>query len=169
MDWLTYFLLMLKSTLLSTGGFGPLPILHNDFIARGWAGERTFTEALAVGQISPGPNGLWVVSFGYLVGGLPGAGLALLALALPPFFVLLVARVYERMADHILMRGFLDGMALAIGGAGLVVFGRIFFAETFDWRALVICALALGIAASGRVPVVVLIALAALAGVVAFG
>ena len=78
MNLLEYFLIMLKSSMLSTGGFGPLPILHEDFIARGWATEQSFTEALAVGQTSPGPNGLWVVSFGYLTAGLPGALLATL-------------------------------------------------------------------------------------------
>ena len=165
MDWLTYFLLVLKSSALSTGGYGPLPILHDDFISRGWASERQFTEAIGVGQISPGPNGLWVVSFGFLSGGVPGAMLALLGILLPPFAVLLVQRLYQRIGHLTATQGFTDGLALAIGGAGLVIFARLFLAEQVDVRGLIIFAGALGITLTNRVPVVVLIGLAALAGI----
>ncbi|MCD6289887.1 MAG: chromate transporter, partial [Anaerolineae bacterium] len=54
MNPLIYFLLFLKGSLFSTGGLGNLPILHGDFIARGWATESDFVQALAVGQLSPG-------------------------------------------------------------------------------------------------------------------
>jgi chromate transporter len=168
MDWLTYFLLFLKAALLSTGGFGPLPILHDDFIARGWATERQFTEALGVGQISPGPNGLWVVSFGFLTGGLPGALLALLGILLPPFAVLLVQRAYQRVGHLTATQGFTDGMALAISGAGLVIFAKLFVTEGIDLRGLLIFAGAFGLALTNRVPVVVLIGLAAVAGIVLY-
>ncbi len=168
MDWLTYFLLFLKAALLSTGGFGPLPILHDDFIARGWATERQFTEALGVGQISPGPNGLWVVSFGFLTGGLPGALLALLGILLPPFAVLLVQRAYQRVGHLTATQGFTDGMALAIGGAGLVIFARLFVVEGIDLRGLIIFAGAFGLALLNRVPVVLVIGLAAIAGILLY-
>ena len=124
MDLALFFILILKSSVLSTGGLGPLPFLHNDFISRGWATEREFTEALAVGQSSPGPNGLWVVSFGYLTAGLPGAVLALLALLIPPFAVLVVQLIYDRLANHIAMKGFMDGMVLAIAATGFVIFAQ---------------------------------------------
>ena len=61
-----YFLLFLKASLFSTGGFSNLPSLHQDLIANGWAKEVDFGESIAIGQISPGPNGLWVISLGYL-------------------------------------------------------------------------------------------------------
>ena len=168
MDWLAYFLLFLKSAALSTGGFGPLPILHDDFITRGWATERQFTEALGVGQISPGPNGLWVVSFGFLTGGLPGALLALLGILLPPFAVLLVQRAYQRVGHLTATQGFTDGMALAIGGAGLVIFARLFVVEGIDLRGLIIFAGAFGLALLNRVPVVLVIGLAAIAGILLY-
>src|SRR5919199_5429647 len=77
-DWLIYFWLMLKASFFATSGTGNIPSLHADLLARGWATERQFAESLAVGQISPGPSGLWVVSLGYLTAGLPGALLALI-------------------------------------------------------------------------------------------
>ena len=56
MDWLTWFWIFLKSVLTSTAGFGPLPSLRADLLPRGWATDTQFAEALAVGQVSPGPG-----------------------------------------------------------------------------------------------------------------
>jgi len=53
----------------STGGFSNLPSLHQDLLANGWASEADFAESIAIGQISPGPNGLWVICLGYLTYG----------------------------------------------------------------------------------------------------
>src|SRR5256885_13062862 len=75
-----YFLLFLKASLFSTGGFSNLPSLHQDLIANGWAKEADFGQSIAIGQISPGPNGLWVISLGYLTYGYLGAFLALIAI-----------------------------------------------------------------------------------------
>ncbi len=37
MNWFFFFSTILKAVLFSTGGFGPLPLLHADFISRAWA------------------------------------------------------------------------------------------------------------------------------------
>lgn len=79
----TYFWILLKASLFSTGGTGNLPSIHADLLLRGWATDRQFAEALAIGQISPGPSGLWVICLGYLTDGLRGALLATLAISLP--------------------------------------------------------------------------------------
>src|SRR4029079_7506336 len=98
-DALLYFWVMFKASLLSTGG-GNIPILHQDLLARGWKTERQFAEALAIGQISPGPTGLWVISLGYLLDGLRGALLSLVAIVLPPLLVLGINCVYRRDGDN---------------------------------------------------------------------
>ncbi len=78
-DGLTFFWLVLRASLLSSGGLGNLPLLHQDLLARHWASDRDFASALAIGQVAPGPNGLWVVALGFLVYGLPGAALSAVA------------------------------------------------------------------------------------------
>ena len=75
-----YFWLFLKASLLSIGGTGNLPFLTEDLIPLGWAQPADFLTAIAVGNLSPGPNGLWSVSLGYLTFGWTGAALAFLAL-----------------------------------------------------------------------------------------
>ena len=48
MSPLSYFWIILKAFLLSTGGFGPLPSVHQDLVPLGYAQERNLTEALAL-------------------------------------------------------------------------------------------------------------------------
>src|SRR5205085_4702564 len=93
---LIYFLLFLKASLFSTGGFSNLPSLHQDLLANGWATEADFGQSIAIGQISPGPNGLWVISMGYITDGYFGAFLALIAITLPALLVLVISAGYTR-------------------------------------------------------------------------
>jgi chromate transporter len=160
-----FFLLALKASLFSTGGLGNVPSLHADLVARGWATERAFAESLAVGQVSPGPNGLWVVSLGYLLGGLRGALLALLAICLPPLLILAVDRLYRRVQHHPAVEGFVQGLALSVVGVFAVVMWGLLRDNGIDVRSVLIALASLGLGATGRVPVLVLIALAALVGI----
>jgi chromate transporter len=124
-DALLLFWLMFKAALFSTSGSGNLPILHQDLLARGWATDRNFAESLAIGQISPGPSGLWVISLGYLLDGLRGALLTLVAITLPPLVVLLIDGFYRRYGDHPALQGFVRGLSLAVSGIFFVVLAGI--------------------------------------------
>src|SRR5437016_12715320 len=104
---LALFWIMLRAALLPTTGTGNLPIVHQDLLSRGWATDRQFAESLAIGQMSPGPTGLWVISLGYLIDGYRGAALTLLAIGLPPTLVLvLVHGFYRRWGHHPATQGF---------------------------------------------------------------
>jgi chromate transporter len=148
--WL-FFEVVLKATLLSTGGLGPLPSLHADFMALNWAGERQFTEALTIGQITPGPTGLWVISLGYIVAGLPGAILACGALLVPPFFVLVVQRGHARIADHPATQGFLDGVVLVIASFSIIILAGILQSNGLDIKILVLVVISAILAISRKV------------------
>ncbi len=156
-----YFWITLKAFLLSTGGFGPLPSIHQDLVPFGYAQERNFTEALSVGQLSPGPNGLWVVALGFLIGGLPFAIMAALAAMLPPLIILLIQRVYQRVAHLPATHGFLDGLGLAIIGVGVIVLGSLLFSGGFNPVLIAISIAAAGATLLRRLPSIVIIAIAA--------
>jgi chromate transporter len=166
MDVLGFFGMVLKASLFSSGGMGNFPSLHADLIAKKWATEQHFGEALAVGQVSPGPNGLWVVCLGYLVGGVSGAIAALFAILLPPLLVLLVARLYQRVKHHPAVEGFIRGLSLAVIGVFVVVLFGLLTNSGLSLRTFLTCGGALALAASRRVPVVVILGLAALLGIV---
>ena len=159
-----YFWILLKASLFSTGGTGNLPSIHSDLLAQGWATERQFAEALAIGQISPGPNGLWVICLGYLTYGVPGALLATLAISIPPMFVLAVVALHRRIGDHPAMQGFVRGLGLAVSGIFLVVVVRLLHENGIDLRSILIMVASIGLALTGRLPVPVLLGLAGVAG-----
>jgi chromate transporter len=166
MNALGFFWVFLKACLFSTGGMGPLPGLHHDLISSGLASEQQFTEALAVGQFTPGPSGLWVISLATLMAGVPGGVLATIAAVLPPMLVLLVRHAYQRVANLPAVQGLLDGLMLAIIGVGLVVLSELFIGAGLDALVIGIAALSLVLASSRRVPALVIIVLAAVLGVV---
>jgi len=159
------FWLLLKGSLFSTGGMGNVPILHADLLARGWSSDRQFAEAMAIGQITPGPNGLWVISLGYLVDGVAGSLLAAVAIALPPLLVLGVARLYRRVKDHPAVEGFMRGLSLAGAGIFFVVLVSLYRSIHPDAHSAVIAIASLGLGMWRRVPTALILALAAVAGV----
>ena len=165
MNPLTFFGLVLKASLFSTGGMGNLPSLHNDLLARGWGSEKQFGEALAVGQVAPGPNGLWVISLGYFLGGLRGALLALAAILLPPLFVLLLEKFYQRVKHHPAVEGFVRGLSLAVVGIFILVLLGMLYRVGLNVKSVTILLGSVGLGVSRRVPVVVILLLAGVAGV----
>lgn len=159
-----YFLLFLKASLFSTGGFSNLPSLHQDLLGNGWAREADFGQSIAIGQISPGPNGLWVISLGYLTDGYLGALLALLAIILPALLVLLVAAGYARIERQPWVQGAMQGVSLAVVGILLTVVWTILRQPGVDGRGLLIALGAFGLALSRKVNVLLILGLAGLVG-----
>jgi chromate transporter len=169
MNPLDFFWTFLKASLFSTGGLGNLPFLHNDLMALGWAKESDFLTAIAVGNVSPGPTGLWSISLGYMVYGWLGAGLAMLALSIPPLLTLVVATFYGRIEHNPSVQDFTRGLSLGVIGLTLGVAYGLANSTLTDWRAVLIAVVALALALSKRVPVIVILGLAAVAGVLFYG
>ncbi len=169
MNWILYFWFFLKGSLFSTGGFGNLPFLHEDLLAHGWATEADFVQALAVGNLSPGPNGLWTISLGYLSGGWLGAALSLLAITLPTLLILGVVALHRRVEDRPAVRNFTRGLSLGVVGLIIGVALTLFSSTVADWRGAAITAGALVLALSKRVPVLLVLALGAAAGWLLYG
>src|SRR3982074_3914856 len=88
MDLLALFAVFLKDSALTLGGLGSLPLLRQDLVATGIATDPQLVEALAIGRLSTGPNGLWIVSLGYQLAGPLGAAIAPVAPGLPPLLIL---------------------------------------------------------------------------------
>ena len=157
---LVYLWLAFKASLFSTSGTGNLPSLHADLLSRGWATDRQFAESLAVGQVSPGPSGLWVISLGYLVDGLRGALLTAVAITLPPLLILAVERLYRRVKHHPAVEGFVRGLGLAVVGIFIPVLFRILASAGWDIKTFVITVAAILAGATRRIPVIVVLIVA---------
>jgi chromate transporter len=165
--WLL-FLLFVRASLLSTSGMGNVPQLYTDLTALQIADERMFAEALAVGQISPGPSGLWVISLGYLIAGPAGALAASVAITLPPLAVLVLDRVARRYADNAALQGFVQGLSMTVIGIFAVVLFDLFTANGINPPAVIIGAAALALAARRGLPILLILAAGAVAGMLVY-
>lgn len=161
---LIYFWYFLKASLFSTGGLSNLPSLHQDLIGAGWAEDADFGRSVVLGQLSPGPTGLWVVGLGYFTYGLPGAALAMVAVTLPSFVVLAISAGYARIARAHWLTGAMRGVALAVVGIQLSVVWTILNQPGVDWRGFAIAAGAFGLFATRKVRLPIVLAVAAMLG-----
>jgi chromate transporter len=108
------FLIILIASMFSFGGLGSLPVLQSQLAANGVSPDAVVLPALAVGNISPGPNGLYLVAASYFMGGIKGSLIACLAVAIPPFLVLPVERAKRRLIHLPRFRAMLRSLALAV-------------------------------------------------------
>jgi len=78
--------------------------------------DRELNTAVVAGRTGPGPNGLYVVSVGYYVDGLPGAAAGLLAVMTPAFLVLPLMRWLGRRAEAPRIRSAIRAVLMASAG-----------------------------------------------------
>jgi chromate transporter len=142
----TLFLTFLKiGAVLYGSGYVLLAFLRNDFVSRlGWLTDQQLLDAVAIGQVTPGPVFTTATFIGYLVGATPGAILATIAIFLPSFlFVALTNPLIPRLRRSPWMGALLDGVNVAAVGLMAAVTWELGRAAIIDWLTL---ALALGAA-----------------------
>jgi chromate transporter len=101
------------------GGFVIIPLMQSDAVDRyHWMTTGQFLNAVALGQITPGPVVQTVAVVGYAAAGLTG-GLLASAVAFGPsfIFILLGARRFDQLRANASARAFLDGAGPAAIGA----------------------------------------------------
>ena len=101
------------------GGFVIIPLMQADAVDRyHWMTDAQFLNAVAIGQVTPGPVVHTVAVVGYAAAGVGGAALAAAVAFAPSFsFILLGAQRFDRLRANEHVRGFLDGAGPAAIGA----------------------------------------------------
>ncbi len=101
------------------GGFVIVPLMQTDAVSTyHWMTHAEFLNAVALGQVTPGPIVQTVAVVGYAAGGLPAALLAAAVAFAPSFsFILIGAARFERLLGNERVIGFLAGAAPAAAGA----------------------------------------------------
>jgi chromate transporter len=158
---LLLFLTFLKiGAVLYGSGYVLLAFLHADFVGRfGWLTDQQLMDAIAVGQITPGPLFTTATFIGYLLGGAPGALLATAGIFLPAFlFVALSNPLVPRMRRSPWVGGLLDGVNAASLGLMAAVTWQLGRASIIDPVSVVIAVVALMLLVRYKVNVTWLIA-----------
>jgi chromate transporter len=144
------------------GGFVIVPLMQGDAVhVYHWMTASQFLNAVALGQVTPGPVVATVAAVGYAAHGLAGGVLAAVIAFAPSFtFVLLGAGGFERLRSDVRARAFLDGSGpAAIGailGAAIPLAGAL--QETWQFVLLGVSAVALLGARAAIVPTLLLAA-----------
>jgi chromate transporter len=168
------FLTFLKLGLVVFGsGYVLVAFLGSEFVAPGLITEQELLDAIAIGQLTPGPLFTTATFIGYLLAGVPGAVVATVGIFLPALLLVGVAHpLLPRIRASANLSAAIDGLnAAAIGliGATAVILARdAFFSEgAIDPLAVVLGVGAFIALVSGRLGPVPLLLAGALIGFVA--
>lgn len=122
--WRLFWVFLKAGSLMYGSGYVLLAFIQDDLVNHlGWLTQSQLLDAIAVGQVTPGPLATTATFVGYLTGGLSGALLATLGMFLPGFiFALLTHPLLNRIQNSEPWRHFLDGVNFAALGlmAGVI-------------------------------------------------
>ncbi len=110
--------LFLINALTIGGGYVMLPLLQQEFVvSHHWLSNQEFLDALAIGQVTPGPLTVMNAFLGYKLAGLLGAVLAMLSTYLPSLLIVLpAAKFYYRWRGSPLVAAGFGGIGAAVVG-----------------------------------------------------
>jgi chromate transporter len=153
------------------GGFVIVPLMQGDAVGRyHWLTKSQFLNAVALGQITPGPVVQTVAAVGYGAAGLGGGLLAALVAFSPSFaFVLIGGSRFDRLRENDAARAFLAGAGPAAIGAILGAAVPLTRALSDRWQYAVLAGAALLLLPGRRGVVLTLLAAGTVGVAVALG
>lgn len=161
------FLTFLKiGAVLYGSGYVLLAFLRADFVIRlHWLTDQQLIDAVAIGQVTPGPLFTAATFIGYILGGTGGALLATLGIFLPSFiFVAISNPLIPRIRNSVWMSSLLDGVNSSSLGLMAAVTFQLAASSLTDFYAVIIAAVSLILLLRYKINSTWLIAGGALAG-----
>jgi len=140
----TLFFTFLKiGSVLYGGGYVLLAFLRSDFVVRlGWLTEKQLIDAVAIGQVTPGPLFTTATFIGYILAGIPGAILSTVGIFLPSFFFVAISnRFIPKMRQSIWFSEFLNGVNAASLGLMAAVTIQLAKAVFVDLTSVILAAI----------------------------
>lgn len=117
MNLLLLYLLLLKGTITAFAGLASLPVVQDALVIQHHVLTDTqLNEAVVITRSTPGPVGLYIVSVGYFVAGLPGAVAGWLAMITPALLIIPLVHFAGRTMDHPRVRSVLQTVVIASAG-----------------------------------------------------
>lgn len=121
--------------ILYGSGYVLFAFLDSELVQNGWLTRQQLLDAVAVGQITPGPVLTTATFIGWQLNGISGALFATIGIFLPAFlFVLLLNPLIPKMRKSKLVSGFLDGVNIAAVALIIAVCLEMGRDTLLDWR-----------------------------------
>ena len=100
------------------GGYAMVPMLQRELVNNyHWLSNKEFIDAIAIGQVTPGPLTVMNAFMGFKIGGLAGALIAMVASYLPCIIIVtLVTKYYLRYKELWVVRASFAGIKPAVVG-----------------------------------------------------
>lgn len=118
------YLLLLKGTVTAFAGLASLPVIQETLVFQHHLlTERELNEAVVITRSTPGPVGLYIVSVGYFVAGVPGAVMGWLAMVTPALLIIPLVHFAGRKIEHPCIKSVLQ--CVVIASAGLLLAAAI--------------------------------------------
>jgi chromate transporter len=154
-------------SVLFGSGYVLLAFLRADFVVRlGWLSERQLLDAVAVGQVTPGPVFTTATFIGYVLAGAPGAAVATVGIFLPAFFFVAVSGpLIPRLRRSPVAGAALDGVNVASLALMATVTWQLGRASIVDGWTAALALAAAALLATRRVNAAVLVLIGAMAGI----
>jgi len=113
-----------------------LPMLHREFVEKyHWLTNKEFIDAIAIGQVTPGPLTVMNAFMGYKIYGLIGAVMAMVSSYLPcVIIVTLVAKYYYTYKESTIVNASFKGIRPAVIGllaAVAISLGKVSLVDPF--------------------------------------
>ena len=158
------------SVLLFGGGFVFIPLIEQIVVQeQAWLTHQEFIDAIALGQITPGPILISAAFIGYKVMGLLGAAIATVAIFLPPALLMLVsAHFLMRVRESTAVKAVLRGIRPAVIGMIVAAAWSIGITAVPNWLSAVIFLAALTALLRFRVDVAWIIPTAGVTGLLLY-
>jgi len=137
----TLFLTFLKiGAVLYGSGYVLIAFLRADLVERlGWLTEAQLIDAIAIGQITPGPLFTSATFIGYLLGGVPAALIATLGIFLPSYiFVAISNPIIPKLRQSSWAGSLLDGVIVASLGLMAAATFQLGQASLIDLQTVII-------------------------------
>ena len=137
------------------GGYAMLSLIQNEVVTvHGWISDTTFTDIVAISQMTPGPIGINSATYiGYEVLANSGACellcvlgsfTATFAVVLPSFVIVLaLCKVYDKWKDHYMFKGIMSGLnPEVLGLIGTAALSLATPDNFIDWKSYMLCLMA---------------------------
>jgi chromate transporter len=145
-DTKLFFIFLKIGAILYGSGYVLFAFLDAELVSKGWLSKQQLTDAIAVGQFTPGPVFSSATFIGWQIGGITGAMLATIGIFLPSFlFVALLDPLIPRLRKSKIMSAFLDTVNIVSIAIILSVIVEIGRSTLLDWRTITIAVISFAV------------------------